>query len=132
VNDDLWQALDNARECGLSYDHVQEILAVLEGSDVEDWYWVARDTNGRYLIVQGDSEYSGWDAGSYVTVTEFATLSDCTENLPSGTHHQYDAATNEFQIVDRATELRRQLREGRAQTLREQINEYVEKYEDNK
>lgn len=48
------------------------VLAVWEGkNDEDDWRWVAKLQDGRFVFLQGGCDYTGWDCQSWAT-SQFA------------------------------------------------------------
>ncbi len=45
---------------------IAEVLAVWEGqNDGDDWRWILRLKDGRFVFLQGGCDYTGWDCQSW-------------------------------------------------------------------
>lgn len=125
---------------GQEYDvpDIEKVLAVHEGErDGDDWRWVLLLKDGRYAFLMGGCDYTGWDCQSWAT-TAFAdtpegaarfALGDnisLTGNTPAdaGFGHLLNLMggtyTDNFASV--YEELMAQLRAGKDQTWREQMD----------
>mgnify|MGYP001559087761 FL=1 len=77
---DLEAALEENPECGAVLDDVMAVLAVVYGEhDESDYYWILRLKDGRYGLLQGRHDYSGWDCQSYAQFTRCLTPADAVE-----------------------------------------------------
>lgn len=51
---------------GFSIDDIETVLAVYEGQpDGEDWRWIIRLKDGRYVYLRGGCDYTGWGCQSW-------------------------------------------------------------------
>ena len=65
---DLSACLRENPQDGFDYDAVAGVLAVHEGAnDGDDWRWVLRLKDGRYVFLQGGCDYTGWECQSWAT-----------------------------------------------------------------
>ena len=49
-------------------DDIETVLAVWEGqNDGDDWRWIIRHKDGRYIYQRGGCDYTGWDCQSWAT-----------------------------------------------------------------
>lgn len=63
---------------------IDKVLAVWEGqNDGDDWRWVLRLTDGRFVFLQGGCDYTGWDCVSSAT-SEFAASADAAVSPADG------------------------------------------------
>lgn len=64
-NDDLWYALGNNPPSTFTPDDVADIVAEVPGANDElSWWWIIELTNGRFALVSGWCDYTGWDCQS--------------------------------------------------------------------
>ena len=67
-NDDLWYALENNPPSMFKPDDVIDIVAEVPGANDEfDWWWVLEMTDGRFFLLSGGCDYTGWDCQSDIT-----------------------------------------------------------------
>lgn len=64
-NDDLWYALENNLPSMFKPDDIIDIVAEVPGANDEfDWWWVLAMTDGRFFLLSGGCDYTGWDCRS--------------------------------------------------------------------
>lgn len=68
IDYDLAACLEYNPQGAFVVEDIQKVLAVYEGkNDEEDWRWVLRLKDGRYVFLQGGCDYTGWDCQSWAT-----------------------------------------------------------------
>lgn len=98
---------------------VTKVLAVHEGeNDGDDWRWVLRLNDGRFVFLQGGCDYTGWDCQSWAT-SQFADAPEGTAQLATKNLNDYPYADNAQSVYD---SLMSQLQEGKAETWREKTD----------
>lgn len=59
---DLNAAIEFNLHGELSTDDISDVLATVSGAnDEDDWFWVLAMSDGRFAMVQGWCDYTGWD-----------------------------------------------------------------------
>jgi hypothetical protein len=59
---DYMACLEYNPQTEITVETTDRILAVWEGeNDGDDWRWVVRRTDGKFVYVQGGCDYTGWD-----------------------------------------------------------------------
>lgn len=62
IDYDLAACLNYNPQDTFGIDDIAEVLAVVEGeNEVDDWRWVLRLTDERFMFLQGGCDYTGWD-----------------------------------------------------------------------
>lgn len=73
---DLRACLEHNPQEGYTAEDIAEVLAVWEGAnDGDDWRWILRLNDGRFVFLQGGCDYTGWDCRSWAE-SDFAGLPD--------------------------------------------------------
>lgn len=109
---------------GLSERSIESVLAVVEGErDGRDWFWVVRLHDGRYALIVGGCDYTGWDCQSSADAW-FANndWSAVARVLDVAAERDFAFYSYESPLVV-AAELERQLQEGKAKTKKELVGE---------
>lgn len=61
----------------VSREMVVEVLAAVNGeNDEDDWLGLFRLADGRFLVAEGECDYTGWDCRACNRLTVFKTLED--------------------------------------------------------
>lgn len=108
---DLEACLTHNTQEGYNADDIAEVLAVWEGeNEGDDWRWILRLNDGRFVFLQGGCDFTGWDCQSYA-VSAFAGLPDVLLIIEEQGDHKDRA--------DVIASLRQQLIEGKAKTWHE-------------
>lgn len=77
IDYDLRACLEYNPQDGFTVEDIENVLAVWEGhNDGDDWRWILKLKDGRFVFLQGGCDYTGWDCQSWAT-SEFA---DTAEN----------------------------------------------------
>lgn len=80
---DLKGCLENNPQSFVAED-IAEVLAVWEGeNDGDDWRWVLRLNDNRFVFLQGGCDYTGWDCQSWAT-SEFTETAEQAADLALG------------------------------------------------
>lgn len=111
---------------------IDKVLAVWEGeNDEDDWRWVLRLKDGRFVFLQGGCDYTGWDCQSWAdhafadTPVEAAAKALDTEPISASFFHMLTLARerDNGKRGEVVASLLKQLADGKAQTWREKTNE---------
>ena len=63
--DDLWYALKYNPPVQFKVEDVRDIVAEVAGANDEyDWWWVLKMDGGKYFLLSGGCDYTGWDCQS--------------------------------------------------------------------
>lgn len=66
-NDDLWYALENNPPATFSVVEIESIVAEVPGENDElDWWWILKLGEGKYFLLRGWCDYTGWDCQSAI------------------------------------------------------------------
>lgn len=132
IDYDLASCLDNNPQEAFTLDDIDKVLAVWEGeNDGDDWRWVMRLKDGRFVFLQGGCDYTGWDCRSWA-LHSVANSADEAAGRVFGeqplsadffhmlklAHDEYGAKKNEVHAS-----LLKQLSEGKARTWREKMDD---------
>lgn len=99
-------------------DDVEGILAVVEGeNDERPWWWILSLTDGRFAMLTGSCDYTGWDCQSGAS-SEFAATPE--EAVDLARNHPDDDWSSPASDETCAS-LLAQLTEGRTETRREKV-----------
>jgi len=64
-NDDLWYAIENNGLSNFKEDDIIDIVAEVPGENDEfSWWWVLELQNGKFALLEGWCDYTGWDCQS--------------------------------------------------------------------
>ena len=64
-NDDLWYAFENNDVEGISSHDIADIVAEVPGANDEySWYWIVKLNSGKFALMTGWCDYTGWDCQS--------------------------------------------------------------------
>lgn len=115
IDYDLHACLTYNPQDTFGVEHIDRVLAVYEGeNDGEDWRWILRLMDGRYVYLRGGCDYTGWDcqssAGHVIVESAAAALSEAEKDEDG-----YGKDTAIFV----AAKLREQLATGKDETWRE-------------
>ncbi len=67
-DDDIWYALASNSSETFSEEDIRDICAEVPGENDElHWWWVLKLTDGRFVLVEGWCDYTGWDCQSGIT-----------------------------------------------------------------
>ena len=93
---------------------IEKVLAVWEGEkDEDDWRWIVRLTDGRFALVVGWCDYTGWDCQSGAEAFFHDSPSEPIEALENRTV---------------AASLSQQLTEGKGMTWNEKVGQWMEDF----
>lgn len=117
---------------------IERVLAVWEGeNDGEDWRWVLRLHDGRFVFLQGGCDYTGWDCQSWAShvITDSAEsaaqkalgevpVSEKTHPANAGMGHILNILSGEYNNRNEEVyaALMNQLRDGKDTTWRERMD----------
>jgi hypothetical protein len=111
LDNDLQACLENNPQPTYAREDIAEVLAVWQGeNDGDDWRWILRLNDGRFVYLKGGCDYTGWDCRSYAE-SRFAGLPD---TFLMQSHGEPD---------DVIASLRRQLKDGKDKTWHERKGE---------
>jgi hypothetical protein len=115
---DLAACLRENPDVGVTPEGITAILAVWEGANDEDsWRWIVALTDGRFALIEGWCDYTGWDcaSGAFIGFADSAEAAlDLVGNI-GGWRDDTDVAAKES--------LTNQLRSGKVKTWREAKDE---------
>lgn len=87
---DLEEALTYNPQEGFGINDIVDTLAEVAGeNDGADYYWVVKLKDGRFVLIQGDCDYTGWDCQSSAT-SKFATTALKAAKLAPEKEEYYD------------------------------------------
>lgn len=105
IDYDLSACLEYNPQDGFTVEDIAEVLAVWEGeNDGDDWRWILRLQDHRFVFLRGGCDYTGWDCQSYAVSFFAASAVECL---------------NHETVNDVHTELLVQLENGKNKTWRE-------------
>lgn len=134
---DLEACLTNNPQKGFVLEDISVVLAVWEGqNDGDDWRWVLKLKDDRFVFLQGGCDYTGWDCQSWASHVIFTSLDEfedaikgelpITESSPmqAGLGHMLSAIFGHYlaNAEEVYQSLLRQLRDGKDQTWREKMD----------
>lgn len=139
IDYDLVSCLKYNPQDGFDVASIESVLAVWEGdNDGDDWRWVLRLKDGRFVFLQGGCDYTGWDCQSWAShvVTDDAEsaaqkalgkvpVSDQNHPANAGIGHMLNILSGTYNVGngDVYAALMNQLRDGKNQTWRERMDD---------
>lgn len=77
IDYDLSACLEYNPQDGFTVEDIAEVLAVWEGeNDGDDWRWILRLNDNRFVFLRGGCDYTGWDCQSFAVSRFAATALD--------------------------------------------------------
>lgn len=123
---DLPACLHYNPQADVALEDIREVLAVYEGEhDSRDWRWILKLSGGRFALLKGGCDYTGWDCRSSADSAIAKTANQAAELLRDERFRGWsdDEANSAYLTV---TE---QLRDGRKKTKREAVGEALAEVE---
>lgn len=119
---DLPACLNYNEQPGFGLADVVEILAVFEGeNDSFEWRWILKLSKGRFALLKGGCDYSGWDCQSGADSEITRTAAQAVKLIRSEKFQGWDDKAGSAYLA-----IQEQLRAGRKKTKREIVGEALE------
>lgn len=143
IDYDLTACLEYNPQDGYTVEDIAQVVAVWEGqNDEDDWRWILRLNDDRFVFLQGGCDYTGWDCQSWASSIFAASPEEALElgdggNLPitennnpmnAGLGHMLNMLTGENASSGRGdvyVSLDEQIKTGKHQTWRESKDEQI-------